>query len=108
MFTPFTIILLGIAWFMLPGSLVTMVVSSGLSGPVIGAMGVIPLVTTVFPLALLGVVGYVVWRRWKRYRLATEIRTHLTTDPRRLCEDDGPLPKSRAEIDNAATTIFGG
>ena len=100
-FSPFLVILLGIAGFSLLSGIAS--VGAGLGGDLarpsaLYAMGAIFALMTVFAVVLLGLAGHFLWRRWKRYRLASRIKSHLTTDPPRLCGPGDPLPKSREEI----------
>lgn len=114
LYSPFVLILVVISGFTLLGSVGTIGAlllggGSSLTGVGSGTFGAIAgfmVLMTLFAVLLIGLVGYVLWRRWKHYTLATEIRSHLTTNPRRLCADDDPLSESREEIERRANAAI--
>lgn len=109
-FLPFAFILLALAVFFGGSSLVMVAAiitgGSAQSAGTVGAIGLIMGVVALLPLLLLGLIGYLLYRRWTRYRLAIEVREYLTDNPRRLCQEDDPLSKSRDEIASMSTTTF--
>lgn len=108
-FSPFVVVLLALAGFGLFGSLGSFASALfGGQGRVLVITGGIFALMALLPIGLLGVVVYVLWRRWKRYRFASEIESYLTSEPRRLCEDDDPLPRSREEIADASKSVLPG
>jgi hypothetical protein len=57
-------------------------------------------------LPMLGLVGALYWmrRRYRRYTVAAEIRSHLVTDPSPLLHPGNPLPVSEETVRTAPST----
>lgn len=97
-YLPFALILVALLAAFGFGSIGMFFYSVGAASSQFTVITILFFLLTPLPLCLLAVICYVLYRRWRRYRLATKIDKYLSEDPSRLASVSNPLPKTRDEI----------